>query len=279
VGAEEGYRFESWTGDVGTIDDVNAASTTITMNDNYSIAPNFIAQYVLTIDSTGGGEVTAPGEGTFTYDEGTVVNLEAYPPICCRFVNWTGDVGTVVDVNDATTTITINGDYSIMGDFAYSDDETNVVLNPGCENGLDFWSSTGGTATYESNSSIRNAGSYSAKGIETNKDNLGRLYQDVTAIVSPGARYKIGGWIKTEAVDGAVVIALDYVGSGGWSPPDGYVEEIGHVSGTTDWTYYESDEFLLPPMPADCVAAWFLFDFNRGQGSAWWDDVCLTKTG
>jgi hypothetical protein len=55
--ADEGYRFVEWTGDVRAVDDVNAANTTITMSDEYSITASFIAQYVLTIDSTDGGEV------------------------------------------------------------------------------------------------------------------------------------------------------------------------------------------------------------------------------
>jgi len=55
--ADEGYQFVEWTGDVRTIGDVNAANTTITMSDDYSITASFIAQYVLTIDSTDGGEV------------------------------------------------------------------------------------------------------------------------------------------------------------------------------------------------------------------------------
>ena len=38
---ENGYRFVSWTGDVDTIDDADAAQTAITMNDEYSIAANF----------------------------------------------------------------------------------------------------------------------------------------------------------------------------------------------------------------------------------------------
>lgn len=157
--------------------------------------------------------------------------------------------------------------------------ETNLIPNPGFECKLNFWSSTGGTATYESDTIVHHTGSYSAKGVETNEGNLGRLYQDVTGIVSPGGIYKIGGWIKTEAVDGAAVIALDYVDSSGACPADGYVKEIGYVSGTQDWTYYESDDFVLPPMPADCVAAWFLLDFNNGEGKAWWDDVFLIRTG
>lgn len=39
--AEEGWQFVEWTGDVGTIADVYAAATTITMNSDYSITANF----------------------------------------------------------------------------------------------------------------------------------------------------------------------------------------------------------------------------------------------
>lgn len=40
--AQEGYRFEGWTGGVSTIAHVNAAVTTITMNGTYSITANFV---------------------------------------------------------------------------------------------------------------------------------------------------------------------------------------------------------------------------------------------
>ena len=39
--AEEGYHFVVWTGDVDTVADVEKATTTITMNDHYSICANF----------------------------------------------------------------------------------------------------------------------------------------------------------------------------------------------------------------------------------------------
>jgi len=39
--ADEGYQFINWTGDVSTIADANAASTTIIMNDGYSVTANF----------------------------------------------------------------------------------------------------------------------------------------------------------------------------------------------------------------------------------------------
>jgi uncharacterized repeat protein (TIGR02543 family) len=123
--AEEGYRFDGWTGDVDTIPDVNAATTTITMQGDYTITANFAippVQYNLTISSTFSGSVTVPGEGTFTYDEGTVVSLVAEPKEGCWFRWWYGDVGTIADVNAAVTTITMNGDYDITARF----------LNPNC---------------------------------------------------------------------------------------------------------------------------------------------------
>jgi len=106
---------------------------------------------------------------------------------------------------------------------------------------------------------------------------LGRLYQDMTGTVRAGRRYKISGWIKTQNVVGWIVIALDYVAANGWTQADGYVREIGYVTDTQEWTYYESDVFTLPPMPSDASAVWFLFDFNAGKGTAWWDDVSLVE--
>ena len=116
---DEGYPFDEWTGDVGTIADVNAAITTITMNGDYSITANFeeIAEYDLTTSSTEGGSVTTPGEGTYPYDEGEVVNLVAVDDEDYRFDEWIGDVSTIADVNAPITTITMNSDYSITANF------------------------------------------------------------------------------------------------------------------------------------------------------------------
>jgi hypothetical protein len=115
---DDGYRFVGWTGDVGTIAIANAASTTITMNDDYSITAEFaVGRYNLTVSSTAGGSVTTPGESTFTYDEGTVVNLMAAPDHGYRFVGWTGDVDRIANANNAATTITMYNDYQITASF------------------------------------------------------------------------------------------------------------------------------------------------------------------
>jgi uncharacterized repeat protein (TIGR02543 family) len=71
----------------------------------------------LTISNTAGGEVTRPGEGTFPYYPDRMLNLVAKPEKGYRFVNWTGDVGTVADINVAQTTITMNDNYSITANF------------------------------------------------------------------------------------------------------------------------------------------------------------------
>lgn len=75
-------------------------------------------EYGLTIASTTGGEVISPGEGTFTYDAGTAVDLVAEPDECYRFITWTGNVSAIADVNAAATTIIINDDYTITASFA-----------------------------------------------------------------------------------------------------------------------------------------------------------------
>jgi uncharacterized repeat protein (TIGR02543 family) len=77
-----------------------------------------VPEYDLTIASTEGGSVTTPGEGTLSYNEGTVVNMVAEPEEGYRFVNWTGDVGTIANVEDANTIITMNGNYTITANFA-----------------------------------------------------------------------------------------------------------------------------------------------------------------
>ena len=118
---DSGYQFGGWTGNVGTVASVNAASTTITVNGDYSITANFElpppVRYSLNIIGPVYGSVTTPGEGRFVYEEGTVVNLAAEPDTGYEFARWTGDVDTIADVNSASTTITMNSEYYISAHF------------------------------------------------------------------------------------------------------------------------------------------------------------------
>ena len=115
---DAGYHFVNWTGDVDTIVDIWNPTTDITMNKSKGIVANFAAGYALRIFGSNGGSVTVPGEGTFSYDPGTVVNLVATPTKAgYHFRNWTGDVGTIADVNSAATNITMSGDYYVRAKF------------------------------------------------------------------------------------------------------------------------------------------------------------------
>jgi uncharacterized repeat protein (TIGR02543 family) len=73
--------------------------------------------YQLIISSTAGGSVTVPGEGTFTYDSGTVVELLAIADDGYRFQGWTGDTQDITNLSSPTTNITMSEDYSITANF------------------------------------------------------------------------------------------------------------------------------------------------------------------
>jgi hypothetical protein len=118
----EGYEFLRWTGNVSTIANVYAASTNITMYNTYSITAQFESWHpepvaLLDISSTRGGSVIEPGEGSFLYPLGAEVSLVAIPDGGSLFLNWSGDVDTIADVNDATTTITMDKPCAIRANF------------------------------------------------------------------------------------------------------------------------------------------------------------------
>lgn len=119
---DSSYQFVRWTGDIYTIGNSRASETIITMNGDYSITAVFEipppVQYMLNVIGPAHGEVTTPGEGRFfLYEEGTVVNLVAEPDSGYEFARWTGDVDTIANVNAASTTIIMNGEYYITAYF------------------------------------------------------------------------------------------------------------------------------------------------------------------
>ena len=84
-------------------------------------------EYSLTISSSDGGEVTTPGEGSFTYEEGTAVNLVAVAEEGYQFVDWTGDVDTGEHVSAASVTIIMNRDRSVAANFAKTDSDPVTI--------------------------------------------------------------------------------------------------------------------------------------------------------
>jgi len=141
------YHFVEWTGDVGAIDNVYDATTTITMDDAYSITANFELDpgwYSLAVSSNEGGEVSEPGEtqpggDPFIYEEDTMVPIVAEPDVDnhYHFGNWTGDVSSVGNVTAAETTVTMNASCAITANFE---------LDPGWYS-LTTFSTEGGAVT------------------------------------------------------------------------------------------------------------------------------------
>jgi len=125
VQADLNHHFVNWTGsavEAGKVADVNAASTTVLMDADYNLNAQFaIDQRFLTVSSTSGGSVTAPGEGRFQYDHGTVVLIQAAADTNHHFVRWTGtavDAGNVHDPNEVTSDVLMDADYTLTAEFA-----------------------------------------------------------------------------------------------------------------------------------------------------------------
>jgi len=81
------------------------------------VIPPLLKTYTLSVS------VSPPGAGTVSpscgqYKPGAQVTLTANPASTYIFVNWTGDVGTIASINATTTTITMNGDYTITANLA-----------------------------------------------------------------------------------------------------------------------------------------------------------------
>jgi hypothetical protein len=83
-----------------------------------SIACNPATTYTLITTSTDGGNVTTPGESTYTCNASQVVNLVATPDSGYRFVNWTGGGTDIANATAATTTITMNAGHTVIAHFA-----------------------------------------------------------------------------------------------------------------------------------------------------------------
>jgi len=91
-----------------------------------------LPQFTLTPSVSGNGSMT-PATAT-TYNTGTVVTLTATPDPGNVFVNWTGDIAGIGDANAASTTITMDQDRAITGNFVASG-LTYTLTNPAVAGG------------------------------------------------------------------------------------------------------------------------------------------------
>jgi len=123
--ADTNYHFTGWTGTAvgaGKVANASSASTTVTMDADYTLQANFaIDKRTLTISSTSGGSVTTPGEGSYQYNHGSSAPVTATAQANYHFTGWTGTAvgaGKVANAGSASTTVTMDADYTLQANFA-----------------------------------------------------------------------------------------------------------------------------------------------------------------
>ncbi len=154
---DEEWEFSHWEGDVPE-GEQEEAEITIYLDDNKEITAHFeeddpVVEYELTIESTEGGEVVEPGEGTFEYEEDETVGLEAVAEDGYQFVEWTGDVETIDDTEEAETTIVMEDDYTITAEFEEIEEEVYYTLNIEVD-GFGYVSTNPGEDYYEEGTEV-----------------------------------------------------------------------------------------------------------------------------
>ncbi|UCG59346.1 MAG: right-handed parallel beta-helix repeat-containing protein [Phycisphaerales bacterium] len=143
--AQTGYLFVNWTGTAvtaGKVADPFLSCTTVAVHDNYSLRANFAKKYTVTVSAADGGSVSTPGEGSFTYAQGSDVPIQAIPDEDCRFVGWTGtcvDMGRVTDPSAASTRLLVEENGTLVADF----DCTPPGCFPSCHDDYLEWLAVG----------------------------------------------------------------------------------------------------------------------------------------
>ncbi len=130
--ADDNFTFVEWTGDVDNIHDPTAAETIITMENSYNVSAVFeLKSYELKIDSSEGGEVVEPGEGSFEFKHGDSVDLEAVSDENYKFVEWAGDIEEIEDHESKETTIKMIDNHEIEAVFSIATFDLTIESTEG----------------------------------------------------------------------------------------------------------------------------------------------------
>ena len=136
---DEHFRFVGWTGsavNAQQVESPDSAQATVTLSNNYTLKAHFApVSSLVSISSSDGGEVKTPGEGDFSYDYGSRIDVNAMAESGFYFAGWTGtavDAGKVDNADMSSTTITVDGDYTLKATFQVIECTLTVSSN---ENG------------------------------------------------------------------------------------------------------------------------------------------------
>lgn len=127
---DSGWEFDHWV-----LDGVNVGAMnpyTVTLDNNHTLEAVFTeviqpTQYQLTISVSGNG-ATDPAEGTYTYNEGTVVQVTAYPTEGWRLDHWLLDSSDVGDANPYV--VTMDGNHTLTAVFVQEEYVLTINVSP-----------------------------------------------------------------------------------------------------------------------------------------------------
>ncbi len=140
-----------------------------------------IVEYDLTIESTEGGSVTSPGEGTFSQEYGKVVNLVAEADEGYEFKEWTATEGDFTNNTSATTTFAMpEADVTITAHFEEEEEDDTV-----------YWTLTMTASPPLGGTTTPTAG----------REYLREEGQTVSISASPAADYQFAGWTSSPEID------------------------------------------------------------------------------
>ncbi|UCG58297.1 MAG: PASTA domain-containing protein, partial [Phycisphaerales bacterium] len=200
----------------------------------------------ITISSSGGGTVTVPGEGSFQYERGVVLSVEATAHVGYHFVNWTGtavDAGKVADPSATDTTVTLDNDYTLRANFAADPVEQYTISVSAGPNGS--VSPSGTIVKSYGQSQTFGASPETAYSVDS-------WYLDGTAVQFGGTFYTLHDirsdhtvHVTFEPVQHTITASA---GPGGYVSPTGTITK-GH---------HENQQFVATPETGYRVKRWYL---------------------
>jgi uncharacterized repeat protein (TIGR02543 family) len=92
--ADQGYKFDQWTGDVPLGMDPTMNPMSLEMTKDKSLTAHFVVnpspeQYAVTFQAQAGGTIIP--SGTHSYEQNSYVTVQATPNTGYKFVGWSGD--------------------------------------------------------------------------------------------------------------------------------------------------------------------------------------------
>jgi uncharacterized repeat protein (TIGR02543 family) len=111
------WQFTGWTGTMAS----NQNPLVFTLTSDERIEAHFaLNAKTLIITASEGGTVTRPGVGSFAFEQGVAIPVEATPDPDYRFIGWTGTVVDRKDIADSrssVTSVTLNEGGTLQANF------------------------------------------------------------------------------------------------------------------------------------------------------------------